>query len=98
MYHRLHVFGTECAIQFVILTISEINDSGGPMLAIEKAGLFRKHGQWCGHDASTDAQTKAKAREKTISYSILSAHNTERNGEGFKICFDGLMAHGHRRD
>lgn len=63
------------------------------MLTINKTGLFRKDGQWCVPDTSTDACTKENSRKKTISYSILNAHNTERNGDGFKIRFDGLMAH-----
>jgi hypothetical protein len=63
------------------------------MLTINKTGSFRRHEKWCGQDTSIDTCTKESARKKTISYSILSAHNTERNGEGFKIRFDGLMAH-----
>lgn len=63
------------------------------MLTINSSGAFWTQGQWQSAESAVDTDAKAQARKKTITYGILNAHDTGHGEAGFKIRFDGLMAH-----
>lgn len=65
------------------------------MIKLYDHGVYisHQHGIICADNHSAAVEEKEEARKRTISWSILSAHNTSGNDRKLKIKFDSMASH-----
>ncbi|MDR1116854.1 MAG: hydratase [Oscillospiraceae bacterium] len=65
------------------------------MITVQTNGAIYKGGSLlpAGGESAADISSKARAREKTISYKLLSSHNTSGSMDNLKLRFDALASH-----
>ena len=62
------------------------------MITLTKNGVFFENGKFT-NACDADDTTVKNARKKTISYKILTSHNTSQSDEDLKIKFDAMASH-----
>jgi len=62
------------------------------MISLTNNGVFFENGKFINAQ-SADENTVKNARQKTISYKILTSHNTSGNDCDLKIKFDAMASH-----
>ena len=65
------------------------------MIKLYDHGVYisHQHGIICADNRSTAVEEKEVARKRTISWSILSAHNRSEDEHKLKIKFDSMASH-----
>ena len=65
------------------------------MIKLYDHGVYisHQHGIICADNRSAAVEEKEEARKRTISWSILSAHNTSGDDHKLKIKFDSMASH-----
>ena len=63
------------------------------MVEVIKKGAYLVDGQIVYADQAQNVATPDEAREKTIAYSILRAHNKGKDPKKMQIKFDALISH-----
>lgn len=65
------------------------------MIKLYDHGVYisHQHGIICADNRSAAEEEKEEARKRTISWSILSAHNTSGDDHKLKIKFDSMASH-----
>ena len=59
------------------------------MIKLHEGGVFYENGKIC----ENSSVSKETARQNTIAYQILSAHNKSGDGKSLKIKFDAMVSH-----
>lgn len=63
------------------------------MVEVIKKGVYYVDGRPVSADAAKDVQTPEQAREKTMAYKILRAHDVSTDPKKMRIKFDALISH-----
>ena len=64
-----------------------------PMVEVKKSGVYLTGGRPVDAGAAKGVQSPDEAREKTMAYAILRAHDQGTDSKKMKIMFDALVSH-----
>ncbi len=63
------------------------------MVKLTKTGCYLQNGQIVPAEAAKGVEAPAEAREKTMAYEIMRAHDKSADSKAMRITFDALISH-----